>query len=308
MLARKANQQWVPPNHSVSRFTLGKRPCSCIIFGITRSSVPLDYMYLLRYLITYDSMVRPKNARGVMRIPLSCASVTGATGARIVEYAKPQIGTYLLISPCRDEEKYMRASLDSVIGQSARGDDGSTAGTPRILSECQATYDWIGAVTLRDRARRSVKPAIIEAFYARHNSTNPGDYDYPSKSDRSQPRFATCSVKAYTSINQRPISESREDDASLGMTNFYRVSCFNAIAGFVRKGMWDGCDCCRCRHEPELCVHLRPMGSSHQGILAGCAHHGYSADLVPGFWLRIADLLKPLSTPGRHRVSECPKH
>jgi hypothetical protein len=133
-----------------------------------------------------------------MGIPLSCPWVTCATGARVVEHAKPQIGTYLLISPCREEEKYMCATLESVIGQSVRGDDGSTADTSQILSECQAKYDWIEFLTLRDRGRRSVGPGIVEAFYARYNSINPGDYDYLCKLDRSQTRFATCTSPSMT--------------------------------------------------------------------------------------------------------------
>jgi len=69
------------------------------------------------------------------------------------------------------------------------------------------------------------------------------------------------------------------------MTKFYRVSCFEAIGGFVRQVMWDGIDNHRCRmhgwiacswDEPELrFIHLRPMGSSQQGILTGRMRHGF---------------------------------
>jgi hypothetical protein len=34
---------------------------------------------------------------------------------------------------------------------------------------------------------------------------------------------------------------------SVGMTKFYRVSCFKEIGGFVRQVMWDGIDCHRVR-------------------------------------------------------------
>src|SRR6516165_254849 len=78
---------------------------------------------------------------------------------------------YLLISPCRDEAKYMRQTLDSVISQSIRPakwvivDDGSTDNTPQILAEYQSKHDWIAVVTRSDRGTRAVGPGVIDAFY-----------------------------------------------------------------------------------------------------------------------------------------------
>jgi poly-beta-1,6-N-acetyl-D-glucosamine synthase len=216
--------------------------------------------------------------------------------------------SYVLISPCRDEAAYMRETLDSVIAQSLRPakwvivDDGSTDETPRILSEYAARHDWIRIVTLGDRGRRSVGPGVIEAFHAGYRTINPDDYDYLCKLDldlrlppryfeilaarmAANPRIATCSGKAYVEERGGLVSEGHGDDTSLGMTKFYRVSCFKAIGGFVREVMWDGIDCHRCRmkgwiacswDEPELrFVHLRPMGSSQRSIYAGRMRHGF---------------------------------
>src|SRR2546426_7349162 len=73
--------------------------------------------------------------------------------------------------------------------------------------------------------------------------------------------------------------------SSVGMIKFYRTECFQQIGGFVRQVMWDGIDCHRCRmlgwiacswDEPNIrFIHLRAMGSSHQGILTGRARHGF---------------------------------
>lgn len=216
--------------------------------------------------------------------------------------------SYLLISPCRDEAAYMRETLDSVIAQSLRPakwvivDDGSTDETPRILAEYARRHDWIEIVTLGDRGRRSVGPGVIKAFYAGYRTINPDDYDYLCKLDldlrlppryfeilcarmAADPRIATCSGKAYVAARGRLVSERHGDDTSLGMTKFYRVSCFKAIGGFVREVMWDGIDCHRCRmkgwiacswDEPGLrFVHLRPMGSSQRSIYAGRMRHGF---------------------------------
>lgn len=224
------------------------------------------------------------------------------------EISKHRGGTYLLISPCRDEAAYMRETLDSVVGQSVRPakwiivDDGSTDSTPQILAEYQMKHDWIEVVTRRDRGKRSVGPGVIEAFYTGYSAVNPDDYDYLCKLDldlrlppryfeilmdrmRANPRIATCSGKSYIQENGTLVDERHSDDTSLGMTKFYRVSCFKAIGGFVREVMWDGIDCHRCRmkgwiacswDEPELrFVHLRPMGSSQQGIFTGRMRHGF---------------------------------
>jgi hypothetical protein len=180
-------------------------------------------------------------------------------------------------------------------------DDGSSDETPRILAEYARRHDWIQIVTLRDRGRRSVGPGVVEAFYAGYQAVNPDDYEYLCKLDldlRLPPRYfeilvermaadariATCSGKAYVQERGRLVPERHGDDTSLGMTKFYRVSCFKAIGGFVREVMWDGIDCHRCRmkgwiacswDEPELrFVHLRPMGSSQTSIYAGRMRHG----------------------------------
>jgi len=215
---------------------------------------------------------------------------------------------YVLISPCRNEADFMRQTLDSVVAQSIRPakwvivDDGSTDETPQILAQYASRHDWIEIVTRTDRGRRAVGPGVIEAFYAGYERINPDDYDYLCKLDldlrlplryfeilmermAANPRIATCSGKAYVELGGRLVDERHGDETSLGMTKFYRVSCFKAIGGFVREVMWDGIDCHRCRmkgwiacswNQPELrFVHLRPMGSSQQSIYTGRMRHGY---------------------------------
>ena len=222
--------------------------------------------------------------------------------------AKSPHRQYLLISPCRDEAKYMRETLDSVVRQSIPPikwvivDDGSTDSTPQILAEYQAKHDWIEVVTRGNRGRRAVGPGVIDAFYAGYGTINPDDYDYLCKLDldlrlprryfeilmermNANPRIATCSGKAYVEEDGNLINERHGDDMSLGMTKFYRVSAFKEIGGFVREVMWDGIDCHRCRmngwiacswDEPELrFVHLRPKGSSQVSIYAGRIRHGF---------------------------------
>ena len=202
----------------------------------------------------------------------------------------------------------MRQTLDSVIAQSIHPakwiivDDGSTDATPAILAEYAGRYAWIEIVTRKDRGRRSVGPGVIEAFYSGYDSINPDEYEFICKLDldlrlppryfeiliqrmAASPRLGTCSGKAYIEERGRLVNERHGDETSLGMTKFYRVSCFREIGGFVHEVMWDGIDCHRCRmqgwiacswDDPELrFVHLRPEGSSQQNVYAGRMRHGF---------------------------------
>jgi glycosyltransferase involved in cell wall biosynthesis len=215
---------------------------------------------------------------------------------------------YVLISPCRNEAAFMRQTLESVAGQSLKParwvivDDGSTDDTPAILAEFAARYEWISIVTRADRGNRAVGPGVVDAFYSGYQTINGDDYDFVCKLDldlllppryfeiliqrmNADPRIATCSGKSYVRENGHLLNERHGDDTSLGMTKLYRSSCFREIGGFVREVMWDGIDCHLCRmhgwiacswDEPDLrFVHLRPMGSSQQGIYVGRMRHGY---------------------------------
>ncbi len=236
---------------------------------------------------------------------------------------------YLLVSPCRDEAQYMRETLDSIIAQSVRPakwvivDDGSTDETPSILAEYQAKHAWIEVLTRDNRGRRSVGPGVIEAFYHGYNAVQPDDYEFLCKLDldlrippryfeilmdrmRANPRIGTCSGKPYVEEGGQLVFEKQGDDVSIGMTKFYRVSCFKEIGGFVREVMWDGIDCHRCRmlgwlacswDEPDLrIVHLRPMGSSQQSIYVGRMRHGYGQYFMgTGFLFMAASALSRMN-------------
>jgi hypothetical protein len=187
------------------------------------------------------------------------------------------------------------------------------------LADYAAQYPWIQIVTRKDRGHRAVGPGVIDAFYSGYAAVDPDDFDYLCKLDldlRLPPRYfeilmermaanpliATCSGKAYIEEAGKLIDERHGDETSLGMTKFYRVACFKAIGGFVREVMWDGIDCHRCRmmgwvacswNEPDLrFVHLRPMGSSQQGVYTGRMRHGYGQYFMgTGFWFMAASAL-----------------
>src|SRR6478736_9915193 len=99
---------------------------------------------------------------------------------------KPQ-RRYLLISPCRDEAKFMRRTLDGVAAQSVLPakwivvDDGSTDETPAILAEYAKKLPWLEVVHKEDRGKRAVGPGVVEAFYQGLATVKLADFDYLCK-------------------------------------------------------------------------------------------------------------------------------
>jgi len=215
---------------------------------------------------------------------------------------------YVLITPCRDEAKYARRTLDSVIAQSVPPtlwiivDDGSRDETPEILAEYAAKYPFIKIIHREDRGFRKLGGGVIDAFYEGYDTINSDDFDFVCKLDldldlppryfeilmrrmESNPRIGTASGKPwFAGPDGRRISEMCGDENSVGMIKFYRIGCFRQIGGFVRELMWDGIDGHRCRmhgwiaaswDDPELRFeHLRPMGTSHKNWWTGRVRHG----------------------------------
>ena len=221
----------------------------------------------------------------------------------------PDPNSYVVISPCRNEEKYMRRTMDSMVAQTLTPtlwlivDDGSTDSTPAILAEYAKAHDWIKIVQKPDRGHRAVGPGVVEAFYFGYDTLNPDDYAYMCKLDldldlphtyfatliermQADPRIGTCSGKPYAPNSAGVlVAETAGDEMSVGMTKLFSIPCFKDIGGFVHEVMWDGIDCHTARmkgwtpkswdEEGLRFEHLRPMGSSQQGIYTGRRRHGF---------------------------------
>lgn len=217
---------------------------------------------------------------------------------------------YIIISPCRNEAKFLPITLESVLNQTVRPylwvivDDGSTDETPAILETYAEKHSFIKIIHRDNRGHRSVGPGVIEAFYAGYGSVEQEEFQFLCKLDldlklppgyfeklirrmAENPRIGTCSGKPYFTDKKtgKLISEKCGDENSVGMTKFFRKECFKQIDGFVHQVMWDGIDGHRCRmlgwiacswDEADLrFIHLRPMGSSQNNILTGRVRHGF---------------------------------
>lgn len=217
---------------------------------------------------------------------------------------------YCLITPCRDEAQYARRTLDSVTAQTLLPalwvivDDGSSDATPAIVAEYAARFPWIRLIRRDNRGHRKVGAGVIEAFNVGYASIDPLDFDYVCKLDldldlpagyfagliarmEAEPRLGTTSGKPWF-VHPRSgalVPEVCGDEMSVGMTKFYRRTCFTEIGGFVEQVMWDGIDCHRARmlgwlaesrnDEALRFVHLRPQGASQKGIWTGRTRAGF---------------------------------
>jgi glycosyltransferase involved in cell wall biosynthesis len=198
---------------------------------------------------------------------------------------------YCLITPCRDEARYARRTLDAVTSQTESPalwiivDDGSKDSTPEILAEYAARFPYIRVVRRPDRGDRKLGGGVIDAFYTGYDTIDPSEFEYVCKLDldldlppayfatvmdrmEADPRIGTCSGKPYFFPPGLPdvsvrfpltdtsplVSERCGDENSVGMIKFYRTGCFRQIGGFVREVMWDGIDGHRCRQLGWLAV------------------------------------------------------
>ena len=217
---------------------------------------------------------------------------------------------YALITPCRDEAKYARRTLDSIARQTVQPalwvivDDGSKDETPAILAEYAARLPYVRIIRRDDRGDRKLGGGVIDAFYAGYDTIDPSDFDYVCKLDldldlppgyfetlmermEAESRIGTASGKPFFTDPQsgKRVPEVCGDENSVGMVKFYRTECFTQIGGFVRELMWDGIDCHRCRQLGWVAVswddpairfeHLRPMGTSHKNWWTGRVRHGF---------------------------------
>ncbi len=225
---------------------------------------------------------------------------------------------YVVVSPVRNEAKYLQRTIDSMVKQTVRPtrwtivDDGSTDETSDIAARAAKEHDWIQLHRRADRGERKVGGGVVEAFYEGLSLVALDGYEYLCKLDgdlefgptyferlfekfEADPRLGTASGKSWIRIGEKLVPERTSDEFSQGQSKLYRIACFREIGGFVPEVMWDGIDCHRCRmrgwkarsfRDEELrFIHLRPMGSSFKNIFHGRIRHGRGQYFMGTHWL-----------------------
>jgi biofilm PGA synthesis N-glycosyltransferase PgaC len=211
---------------------------------------------------------------------------------------------YVLISPVKDEEKYVERTIQTVLSQTVRPhkwvivDDGSSDKTPEILEKYARQCDWILVLRLENKLPRQPGAAVIHAFSAGFELIQAEDADFVVKLD--------CDVKLPAHYFESLITRFMEDPAlgiasgvylededdgwqpvampdyhAAGACKMMRTECFREIGGFVEAPGWDTVDEIRAQvlgwktqHFDDIhFYHLKREGSGI-GPLATSVMHG----------------------------------
>jgi len=169
---------------------------------------------------------------------------------------------YVVISPVRDEEAYLRFTIESMLAQTIRPaewiivNDGSTDGTAAIIDEYAAQHSWIRAVHRGNRGFRKAGGGVVEAFNDGYRALNTDDWQFVVKLDGDltfEPDyFEKClnnfhrdarlgiggGVICYIENGTKRIEFCPEFHVR-GATKIYRRECWDAIGGFWPAPGWD---------------------------------------------------------------------
>jgi glycosyltransferase involved in cell wall biosynthesis len=127
------------------------------------------------------SRLQPSGARSTLN-KASVAGTNMTTGAEETGKSHQDRLPFVLITPARNEEVFIKNTLDSVVQQTYRPrkwvivNDGSTDATVRIIEPYAAKYDWIELVNLPPRRDRNFA-AKVEAFNAGQERVRNLDYE-----------------------------------------------------------------------------------------------------------------------------------
>lgn len=205
---------------------------------------------------------------------------------------------YVLVTPVRNEEKFISRTINSVINQTILPrewiivSDGSTDATDTIVANYLAKHTWIRLIKLPKR-KYPCFAAVVENTTLGINSLQTNDYQYLGLLDSDLEFQADYFEKLIGEFHQDSklglaggvaidIGHSKEvlprnkQDVP-GALQFFRRECFEAIGGLTRipEGGWDSITCTTARMKgfktrlvTHLIVdHLKPRNTICGGVL-----------------------------------------
>ena len=172
---------------------------------------------------------------------------------------------YVIVTPIRDEEKFIEATIASVRAQTVPPaewvivDDGSTDRTGEIIDRYVCRFPWIRVVHRENRGFRKSGGGVVEAFYDGYKALQCSDWDFIVKLDgdlslqptyfekcfahfESDPKLGIGGGDIYHEVGGVQKVEANPKFHVRGATKIYKRACWEAIGGLWRAPGWDTID------------------------------------------------------------------
>jgi poly-beta-1,6-N-acetyl-D-glucosamine synthase len=193
---------------------------------------------------------------------------------------------YLVVSPVKDEERYIETTMRSMVNQTVLPclwivvDDGSRDSTPEILKRYASEYDWIRVLRVERDSVRRPGWAEICAFAKGYEAAAKEDFDFVVKLD--------CDLDLPPDYFERLLTKFQEDESlgiasgiylekendqwlpiimpsyhASGASKVMRKKCFTDIGGFVLAPGWDTVDEIQALHKKWKTRHFEEIQFHH---------------------------------------------
>ena len=173
---------------------------------------------------------------------------------------------YVIVTPAKNEEAYIKNTLESVCNQSLQPEewiivnDGSADNTAEIVKNYQASHSWIKLINNENRfERRASGSKVIRAFYRGYDTVTTHDYDFIVKLDadlvlpenyfekvsiafQENSNVGLCGGYCVTEKKGRLTKERTAKNHIRGAIKAYRKQCIEDIGGLKPVLGWDALD------------------------------------------------------------------
>ena len=221
---------------------------------------------------------------------------------------------YVIITPVRDEEKYVAETVRSVLSQTIRPlewvivDDGSRDQTGAIIDPFAQRYPWIKKIQRADRGFRKSGAGVIDAFCDGYDAIGQMDWDFIVKLDAdlsfapayfegcfdrfaAEPKLGIGGGVVWSRIDGMWVNDGRNDPGFhvRGATKIYRRACWDQVGPLVKAPGWDTIDEVKAnmlgwatRAFPDLKVVQMKATGAADGFWHTCFKNGL-ANYVTGY-------------------------
>lgn len=211
---------------------------------------------------------------------------------------------FAVITPVRDEEKYIQATIECMLRQTVLPvewmivDDGSTDQTGVVIDRYAAKHPWVRVIHRANRGFRKSGGGVMEAFRDGYDALITPDWDFIVKFDgdlsfspnyfekcfeyfEKDPKLGIGGGEIHHEIAGQMKLEENPRFHVRGATKIYRRACWEAIGGLWPAPGWDTIDEVKANMLgwktyafPDLLLRHHRFTGSEEGLLRDRVKHG----------------------------------